>query len=241
MSGRIYYEEVDILTRGANYGWAYREGLHAGPKAPVAGFVGIDPIYEYNHTGLAGDPNFKGNSVTGGVVYRGSRFASLVGAYIFADYVSGNIWSLRRNVAAAPMVVRLAGEGGIAGFGVDPSNGDVLLCDLDSGMLRRLIVSDAPGSTFPQNLSDTRLFADLTDLSPAPGLLPYSDQPAVLERPRASSAAGSSSRMASAILPIDRDAAWGLPDGTVWVKHFDSRPHARQSCHAARASRRACS
>jgi uncharacterized repeat protein (TIGR03806 family) len=194
--------------------------LHGGPKAAVPGFVGINPIYEYNHTGLAGDPNFKGNSVTGGVVYRGNRFAGLVGAYIFADYVSGNIWSLRRNTGAPPTVVRLGGDTGIAGFGIDPSNGDVLLCDLDAGVLRRLVTGDAPGSTFPQNLSATGLFSDLTDLAPAPGLLPYN-----VNLPFWSDFAV---KRRWFIVPdgvgdftYNHDGAWGVPDGTVWVKHFD--------------------
>ena len=218
--GQELYEEVNILTAGGNYGWAYREGLHPGPKAPVAGFVGIDPIYEYNHTGSAGDPNLQGNSVIGGVVYRGSRFTSLVGAYIFGDYVSRNIWSLRRNTGAAPTVVRLAGDGGISAFGTDPSNGNVLLCDLDNGILRRLVVNDALGSTFPQTLSDTRLFSDLSDLSPAPGLLPYS-----INLPFWSDH-GIKRRWfmvpdGVGDFTYSRDGEWSLPNGTIWVKHFD--------------------
>ena len=39
------------------------------------GFTSIDPIYEYVHTAIAGgDAQFKGNSVVGGYVYRGTRF-----------------------------------------------------------------------------------------------------------------------------------------------------------------------
>ena len=75
-------------------------------------------------------------------------------------------------------------------------------------------------STFPQNLSDTGVFADLTDLSPAPGLLPYS-----VNVPSWSDFA---IKRHWFIVPdglgdftYNHDGAWGVPDGTVWVQHFD--------------------
>src|SRR5204863_3651992 len=80
--GQNAREEIDIIVKGGNYGWAYREGTMAGPKSPPPpGFTSIDPIYDYGRT--------LGNSVTGGFVYRGSRFPELYGAYIFGDYGSG--------------------------------------------------------------------------------------------------------------------------------------------------------
>ena len=146
-------------------------------KRPQDG-LGIDPIYEYGH----GGGEFQGNSVTGGLVYRGSAFPDLVGAYLFADFVSGNIWSLTRDRKAAAEVERIAGEAGIVAFGTDPSDGEVLLVDYTNNRLMRL----APGSdevdSFPQTLRETGLFSDLTDLSPAPGVAPLQTQPTLLER-----------------------------------------------------------
>src|SRR4029453_8839582 len=115
-----------------NYGWNYREGLHAYAGSP-GGLVFDQPVAEYEH---GAGPN-QGNFVTGGVVhhvmggviYRGSRLPALFGAYVFADYVSGNVWMLRANGTNRVPFTRLTGDGGIAGFGIDPRNGDVLTAD----------------------------------------------------------------------------------------------------------------
>ena len=126
---------------------AFREGDHNGPKwsqRPDGWQGGLPPLYEYGH----GSGEFQGNSITGGVVYRGNRIPSLYGSYIFADYVSGNIWALDPSTNP-PAVQRIAGEGGLAGFGHDPSNGDILAADINSGMVRRLVVESEPGD-FPQ-------------------------------------------------------------------------------------------
>ena len=46
----------------------------------------IDPIWEYHHD--------VGKSITGGNVYRGKQVPELDGGYIYADFVSGQIWAL---------------------------------------------------------------------------------------------------------------------------------------------------
>jgi uncharacterized repeat protein (TIGR03806 family) len=215
--GQNSYEEIDLVTRGGNYGWAYREAAHGGPKTGApAGFTAIDPIYEYGRTG---DTSRTGYSVTGGVVYRGTRVASLTGAYIFADYGSGNIWSLRRNGTNPPTVTRIAGEGGIVAFGADPSNGDVLLADHDNNRILRLTVTTTD-STFPATLTATGLFADLTDLAPNPGLIPYgvnvpfwSDHAIKTRWLTIPNATGR--------MTWRRDEPWSFPSGMIWVKHFD--------------------
>lgn len=218
--GQNVYEEVDLITRGGNYGWAWREGLHAGPKSgqTVAGVTLQDPLYEYVHTGQAGDSNFKGNSVTGGLVYRGTRFANLIGAYVFADYVSGNIWTLRRT-AGAPDVQRIAGEVGIVAFGSDPSNGDILLADYDGNRILRLS-SGTPAGNYPETLSATGVFADLADLSPSPGVLPYEPNLTFwsdyAQKRRWFTVPDGVSKMT-----WSRDGAWTFPTGGIWVKHFD--------------------
>jgi glucose/arabinose dehydrogenase len=85
--GQNIWEEIDIITRGGNYGWNAREGKHpfgpngSGPRPDL-----IDPIWEYHHD--------IGKSITGGHVYRGKLVPELSGAYLYADFVSGQMWAL---------------------------------------------------------------------------------------------------------------------------------------------------
>jgi glucose/arabinose dehydrogenase len=215
--GQNLYEEIDLITRGANAGWAYREGLHAGPKTVVGTPVLLDPVYEYPHSG--GDSNFTGSSVTGGLVYRGSRFSGLIGKYLFADYVSGHLWSLARNSGAPPTVTRLTGQGGLVAFGTDSSNGDVLAANYSSGVIQRLVTGPAGGS-FPATLGATGLFADLTDLSPTPGVLPYEPN-LTFWSDHAVKRRWFALPDPAAQMAWSRDGRWTFPDGAIWVKHFD--------------------
>jgi uncharacterized repeat protein (TIGR03806 family) len=169
---------------------------------------------------MRGSGPTQGNSITGGIVYRGSRFPVLVGSYIYADYVSGNIWSIRRsgsNGATTP--VRLTGEAGIVAFGRDPSNGDVLLANLSSDRIRRLI-GGVPPTGYPATLSETGIFADLADLSPNPGVVSYS-----VNLPFWSDF-GEKRRWftipaLNQSMTWSRDGEWAFPAGQVWIKHFD--------------------
>ncbi|MGB7453386.1 MAG: hypothetical protein WBM36_14765, partial [Lysobacterales bacterium] len=46
------------------------------------------PVTEYTHA--------DGCSITGGEVYRGSAYPNLYGSYLFGDYCTGKIWSLKK-------------------------------------------------------------------------------------------------------------------------------------------------
>jgi hypothetical protein len=85
--GQNLYEEIDILTAGGNYGWNLREGLHPfGKKGVDVRSDLIEPLWEYHHD--------LGKSITGGLIYRGKSLPELVGSYIYADYITGQIYAL---------------------------------------------------------------------------------------------------------------------------------------------------
>uniref|UniRef100_A0A5F8H9K8 HHIP like 1 n=1 Tax=Monodelphis domestica TaxID=13616 RepID=A0A5F8H9K8_MONDO len=91
--GQNKFEEVDIIEKGKNYGWRAREGFECYDKKLCANSSLDDvlPIYAYPHK--------MGKSVTGGYVYRGCQSPNLNGLYIFGDFMSGRLMSLRENEA----------------------------------------------------------------------------------------------------------------------------------------------
>jgi hypothetical protein len=212
--GQSLREEVDIIVKGGNYGWNYIEGDIPGPRTPPANIVWnpIGPIWVYDHS--------FGNVITGGVVSRGSRLSQLYGTYIFCDEGSGRVWSLKKNdTTGVYSVTQIASEGALVAFGIDPSNGDVLACNIGSGHIRRLVASTVTGS-FPATLSATGAFSNLAALTPNPGIVPY--EPNV---PFWSDYALKSRWFSIPSLTPKFTFAttgnWTLPTGTVWVKNFD--------------------
>ncbi len=92
--GQNEVEEVDNVTKGANYGWATKEGTFLFNR--TSGAIGTDnptnspgspagltdPVLEYDHN--------SGQAVIGGFVYHGSLIPQLDGDYIFGDLSLGN-------------------------------------------------------------------------------------------------------------------------------------------------------
>src|SRR5207253_2721406 len=113
-------------------------------------------------------------SVIGGLVYRGQRLSQLSGAYVFCDYTTGNFWAFRYDGSQVNDFQQLTAHAGMAGFGVDPTNGDILVADHDNGKIWRLdYQSTFTGTPLPATLADTGAFADLQNLNPNAGILPY--------------------------------------------------------------------
>jgi len=103
------WEEVNIITKGGNYGWAEREGNEVvviarsdktgsqyDPKLPfpepdllsVAGMekpvAPIYPVALYSH--------IEGDAIGSGFVYRGKLMPQMVGKYLFTDLSTGRLF-----------------------------------------------------------------------------------------------------------------------------------------------------
>ncbi|MEO0881171.1 MAG: PQQ-dependent sugar dehydrogenase [Pseudomonadota bacterium] len=89
--GQDLIEEVSRISSGQsglNFGWNLREGAEAfngGADSPDF----TPPLLDYDH----GTGPFQGNSVVGGVVYRGP-IADLDETYVFGDTITANIWAV---------------------------------------------------------------------------------------------------------------------------------------------------
>lgn len=223
--GQYLVEEINLVQKGGNYGWAYFEGTKKGFRGdPPAPFQSIAPIHEYPHFGSNQIPGpDQGNSVTGGIVYRGARIPELHDFYVFADYLSGNIWALRYDGNRVVSHFRVAFEQGIAGFGRDPRNGDVLLVNHSTGKIRTLQYAPRE-NPLPQTLSETGIFRDLIKLDPHDGIVPYSVNVPFWSdnaiKRRWFSVPGENPKFG-----FRSDSAWSIPEGTVLIKHFELNLH----------------
>jgi glucose/arabinose dehydrogenase len=95
-AGQSLYEEIDMVTKGGNYGWNVKEGKicfntdddttprNSCPTTDSAGNPMIDPVIQ-----LPNAANPAGGILTviiGGYVYRGSSVGTLQGKYIFGSF-----------------------------------------------------------------------------------------------------------------------------------------------------------
>jgi glucose/arabinose dehydrogenase len=128
--GQDSWEEVDIATAGANYGWNVMEGNHCYPPGSNCDQTGMTlPIAEYSHS--------KGEAIIGGYVYRGSAVAALRGIYVFGD-LNGTMWGLKEVSPGNWNRVLLLSTGKtISGFGQDDA-GEIFVLDYGSGTIYRI-------------------------------------------------------------------------------------------------------
>lgn len=214
--GQDKYEEVDLVVKGGNYGWSYQEGLHPGPKVAPTALDLIPPIHEYSH----GSGPVQGNSIIGGIMYRGKRISQLYGSYVFADYTSGNVWAIQPAGQKVVPSQRLTGVSSPAAFGRDPRNGDILIAEL-GGQIRRLDYSAfATGQPLPSSLADTGAFKDLATLEVNPGIVSYEPN-VTFWSDGALKQRWFSIPDTNATIGFKATENWTFPPGSVWIKHFE--------------------
>jgi len=226
--GESSREEIDVIQpgeSGLNFQWNYREG-NLG-KMP-AKYIGISrgPLLDYPHT--------DGRAVIGGYVYRGQKFArDLGGKYIFGDNVFRTVWALDETatpVKKTLLCVMPKGTGpnsgtdytGLSSFGTD-ADGEIYFCQMSSigGRIYTLQRGGPPPPTkiMPKLISQTGVFADLTNLSPANFLIPYAPN-----SPFWSDGALKTRWFTiptNTVIGFSANGEWTFPAGSVFVKNFD--------------------
>ncbi|MBX7137138.1 MAG: PQQ-dependent sugar dehydrogenase [Oligoflexia bacterium] len=218
--GQNVYEEVDILQKGANYGWRILEGNHNynnPSNYPQSDFRA--PVVEYSHS--------LGSAITGGYVYRGGSIPELVGKYVYGDSGSGRIWVLDYDgtnvVTNRQLSVSLAN---LATFGED-QDGELYGVNLYAGTIHRFRRgSGATGPTIPPRLSQTGIFQSLASLTPNPGIIEYD-----VNAPLWSDYALKRRWIAlpgTATIQFDPSEAFNFPTGTTLIKHFALQTSAAQ-------------
>jgi glucose/arabinose dehydrogenase len=135
--GQNAWEEVNAVpeTSGpVDFGWPVREGAHDHTlydnSCPQSSGAAVEPIAEYE--------NSSGDAVTGGYVYRGSAIPGLRGTYFFANYNTGEVWTLRYEGGVATEKVEvpsLAPGMSISSFGQDGA-GEVYIVDHNGSVFR---------------------------------------------------------------------------------------------------------
>lgn len=130
--GQYKWEEIDLVTRGGNYGWRVTEGAHCfHPATDCRTTTFSPPLYEYPHE--------KGRcSIIGGYLYRGQAISSLVGTYIYGDFCSGEIFALPypprdQSLNEARMILKTSLQ--ISSFGEDAA-GELYVLDHNGGVYR---------------------------------------------------------------------------------------------------------
>ncbi len=210
--GQGAIEEIDLIVKGGNYGWRLYEGTRKyrttkrTPPGPP-----IPPIFEYDHR--------IGRSITGGYVYRGRSAQNLRGAYVYGDYVVGQVWALLYDRKSRKVLsnTRIGRVPSVASFGED-RDGELFAISLGGSIFRFLDTIPGNGQ-IPGKLSATGLFENLAPLRPSPGILEF----------EVSSRLWSDGAVKKRFLALPGLARigfrekepWSFPIGTVLVKHFE--------------------
>ncbi|MEZ4372468.1 MAG: PQQ-dependent sugar dehydrogenase [Polyangiaceae bacterium] len=137
--GQDTWEEVNAVKADSgrhNFGWNIMEGMHCRGGGMSCDQTGLTlPLTEYSHSGQ-GDL-----SVTGGVVYRGTKIPGLYGRYIYSDFFLAQLQTLvfTGTETCDEYALTTGGEslGGVVAFGED-KDGEVYVVSLYNGNILRL-------------------------------------------------------------------------------------------------------
>ncbi len=222
--GQDLWEMIYRIEKGGNYGWSVREGNHPfRPERSNGPTPILDPIVDHSHTDF--------RSITGGYFYYSDRLPELNGAYVYGDYDTGRVWTLRYEDGQVRDHRQLTDtQLRVIEFAQDDA-GEVYFADFVSGRLYRLAPAPPPdplAPRFPRWLSETGLFTSTEEMTPAPGLIPYSVNSALWSDGASKEgylALPGDSKISYNTLTYPQPApgappGWQFPDGAVAVKTF---------------------
>ena len=219
--GENTHEEINVLSKGKNYGWPVYEGDEPGPNCGIAMYNNMA-----HEPPLVSFPRAAANAIIGGFVYRGTEIPSLYGKYICADYGSGEeIWSVDIQTGNYTLLGNFT-PADIISFGEDMNGNMYLLKQGENVNLYTLLPSTISYDSFPQKLSETGVFQDLQTLSVSEGLIPYdlidpSWSDGALKKRWMAIPNDGSHNTSSEKIRFSEDGDWDFPIGTVLIEHFD--------------------
>lgn len=137
--GQGAWEEIDREPAGSrgglNYGWRCFEGnvpFNTSGCGDPSEYT--FPVHVYPNSRFG-----SGCSVTGGYVYRGTKYQAMYGDYLYTDFCSGKFWVLTRQ-ADSSYVNREVGDFQANEFGAlgEDINGELYAAALSSGRIFRI-------------------------------------------------------------------------------------------------------
>lgn len=213
--GQNSREEIDLIVRGGNYGWPYREGTicpswQTAVNCARSGL--IEPVTDYGRS--------LGYSVTGGYVYRGEAIPALYGDYLFGDFGTRNMWAYG--------VDPTSGESFVEPIGVSPSliasfaedlDGELYVVGYDGAIWQITAPDELPVDEFPRLLSETGCVDPEDPTTFTAGVIPYD-----INVPFWSDGAIKTRYVAlpnATFITVGGDGDWTLPIGSVVIKQFE--------------------
>ncbi len=220
--GENTHEEINVVSKGKNYGWPVFEGNIAGGSSYCTTMYNGMP---HEHP-LVAFPRSDANAIIGGFVYRGSEMPDFYGKYICADYgVGEEIWAVDITTGEYDFLTQFSPTD-IISFGEDHSGELYLLSQGDDVYLYRLTQNSGTFEEVPQLLSQTGIFQDILTLTPNDGVIPYDmteafwSDGALKKRWMAVPNNGTHDTPEEQI-EFSENGDWEFPVGSVLIKHLE--------------------
>ena len=213
--GQGAWEEINLITRGGNYGWGDMEGDSCYSGRPNCSTANkIKPVLSISHnTGVC--------SVIGGFVYRGTQYPAAYGKYFYTDYCVNTMQSITRTGET----IEVANHGNvpvdIVSFAQD--NQGELYAIGQSGAGSQIVKLQATGGelipgTMASQLSATGCVNAADPKLPSVGMIPYN-----VESQLWSDSAAKERFFAlpdNTKIDLASDGDFLFPVGSVLMKHF---------------------